>query len=218
MEQKVPENIKNIRFEDAVRSVFGVAVWEFKSEVELKAKLLPVLDEAFFKLCEAIRAKPIEHTRVNEIGNMLEPHVVAALMNSQIAAQSAKTKSGGGQATAYPDVSFEFEGKLFYLEVKSFAAKSAASKLRSFYMSPSNNPKVHQDAFHLVLGFEMQDLGATGAGRGGKALHAYIPNAFEVADLFGMLCDMKAEFNSNNVKMYEAERLLVKRRLPAIEE
>lgn len=213
MEQKVPENIKNIRFEDAVRSVFDVEVWEFKSETELREKLLPLLENAMTALCSQIRNTPIEHTRVNEIGNMLEPYVIAALRGVNIVAQDAKTKSGGGQATAYPDVSFKFEQKHFYLEVKSFAAASIDSKLRSFYMSPSNNPKVHEDAFHLVVGFEMQDIGPTGQARKDKALHAYIPNAFEIADLFGMLCDMKAEFNSNNVKMYEAERLLVQRRL-----
>lgn len=62
MEQKVPENIKNIRFEDAVRSVFGVAVWEFKSEVELKAKLLRFLMRHFLNF-----AKPSARSQLNTL-------------------------------------------------------------------------------------------------------------------------------------------------------
>lgn len=217
MTNKLPENIKGISFQDAVKSVFGVEVYEFKSQQDLKSLLVPRLDDVFSNLCKILREDPIEHTRVNEIGNMLEPFVVKALCENQITAAAATTKSGKGQSTAYPDVRFEFEGNVFYLEVKSFAADSADSKLRSFYMSPSTNPKVFENAFHLVVGFEMLDKGPTGKTRATakgteKALHAYLPSAFELADLYGMACDMKAEFNSNNFRMYEAERTLIEKR------
>ena len=35
-----------------------------------------------------------------------------------------------------------------------------------------------------------------------------MPVAFTIADLYGMECDMKAEFNSDNRRMYEPHRVL----------
>ena len=41
----------------------------------------------------------------------------------------------------------------------------------------------------------------------------YKPVAYEIVDLYGLDCDMKFEFNSDNKRLYEQRRILMKERV-----
>ena len=38
----------------------------------------------------------------------------------------------------------------------------------------------------------------------------FYPKAFKIVDLYGLDCDMKAEFNSDNKRLYQKKRMLAK--------
>ena len=88
------------------------------------------------------------------------------------------------------------------LEVKTFAKKNYGTTQRSFYFSPTDDPKVTEDAYHLAVGFEMVRQG-----------NKFTPVGFEISDLYGLLCDLKSEFNSDNRRMVDDSRILVKERV-----
>lgn len=119
-----------------------------------------------------------------------------------LVAAAPKTKDGKGKSTGYPDVRIEAKEGAIYLEVKTYAAKNHKTTQRSFYLSPSESPKVIESAFHLLVGFEIERNG-----------NLYIPVAFEIVDLYGLDCDMKAEFNSDNRRLYENHRILAQERV-----
>lgn len=152
--------------------------------------------------CKAVQKKPIERPRPNEVGNDMEPFVIAALAAQQLRAAAPKTKGGKGKSTGYPDVKIETDGLPVYLEVKSYAAANHGTTQRSFYLSPAEDPKVADDGYHLLVGFEIERNG-----------NLYTPVAFEIVDLYGLDCDMKAEFNSDNKRLYEKHRILARERI-----
>jgi hypothetical protein len=77
--------------------------------------------------------------------------------------------------------------------------------MRSFYLSPAEDPKVSRDVYHLLVGFEIE-----------RDSNLYVPVRFGLVDLYGLDCDMKAEFNSDNRRLYERSRLLAKEKLAPI--
>ena len=68
---------------------------------------------------------------------------------------------------------------------------------RSFYLSPSEDAKITQNAHHLLAGFEIENNG-----------NLYHPVGFIIADLYGLECDMKSEFNSDNKRLYSPDRII----------
>ena len=85
-----------------------------------------------------------------------------------------------------------------YLEIKTYSKNQSEAGFRSFYLSPSKDSKINKDAFHLLVSFEISQKN-----------NNYIPKSFKVVDLYGLSCDMKSEFNSNNKRLYEKNRILI---------
>jgi len=117
-------------------------------------------------------------------------------------AAAPRTKAGKGKSTGCPDVRIETGALPIYLEVKSYAAANHATTQRSFYLSPAEDPKVSDDGYHLLVGFEIERDG-----------NLYRPVAFEIVDLYGIDCDMKAGFNSDNKRICEKQRVLARQRV-----
>jgi hypothetical protein len=88
------------------------------------------------------------------------------------------------------------------LELKSYAAANHGTTQRSFYLSPAEDPKISDDGHHLLVVFDIERNG-----------NFYTPVAFEIVDLYGLDCDMKAEFNSDNKRLYEKHRILAQERV-----
>ena len=190
--------IKNIPFEIIIQALFAKNVKKFDPRVKSNGMLLKTIAKAMCEVCKRIQAKPIKRNRPNEVGNDIEAFVISALQQYKIKAGTPKTKSGKQKSTAYPDIKITKNGLPVYLEVKTYAQNSRNTSLRSFFLSPSRDPKVTEEAFHLAVGFEIAQTG-----------NNFYPVAFKIIDLYGLDCDMKAEFNSDNKRLYQKNRILI---------
>ena len=132
----------------------------------------------------------------------MEPFVIDALRNEDLMALRPKTVSGKRKSTGYPDIKIVVPRVPIYLEVKTFAKENYKTTFRSFYFSPTDDPKVTVDAHHLAVGFEIVRTG-----------NEFTPVAFEILDLYGLPCDLKSEFNSDNRRLYDKSRILHEQRV-----
>ncbi len=194
--------MKNLPFEEVVLGLYGVTVEKFDVGSENNQKILDHITRAMRDTCKMIQLNPIERSRPNEVDNDIEELVTDALCKEGLEAFRPKTKDGKGKSTGYPDIEISAADMPIYLEVKTFAADNYNTTQRSFYFSPAEEPKVTDNAHHLLVGFEMAQKG-----------DLYTPEAFEIVDLHGLDCDIKFEFNSHNKKLYEDERTLAKERV-----
>ena len=189
--------IKNIPFEVIIQALFSKNAKKFNLNTKSNRILLKNMAKAMCEVCKQIQAKPIKRNRPNEVGNDIESFVISALKKYKIKADTPKTKSGKQKSTAYPDIKIKKVGLPIYLEVKTYASNSKNTSLRSFFLSPSQDPKVIEEAFHLAVGFEIRQKNKT-----------FYPTSFKIIDLYGLDCDMKAEFNSDNKRLYQKNRIL----------
>ncbi|UWQ05140.1 hypothetical protein [Aliiroseovarius crassostreae] len=203
--------VKGIPFEVVVRALCGVSVLRFDRQDSDCCEVLEKIQQAMRWAGLEANKRPIQRPRPNEVGNDMEPFVVEGLRQVGLEAAPPKTKSGKGKSTGYPDVLIITDGIPVYLEVKTYAAENHDTTQRSFYMSPAEDSKVSVDAYHLVVGFEILDRGVNGLRDArNRELRNYCPTAFTLVDLYGMSCDMKSEFNSDNRRMYEDHRVLLR--------
>jgi len=142
-----------------------------------------------------INASGVKAARPNEVGNYLEPFVEAGLRARDFKADTPKTRDGKRRSAGYPDIEATKEGKTFYVEVKSYNPDSADTSFRSFYLSPSQDPKVCRNGYHLVFAFA--------AHKSSDGLFRVV--GCKVLDIRNLLCDVKYEFNSNNRRLYAKE-------------
>jgi len=178
--------LRDIPFYLVVESLYGRKVVPYDGFE--KDSLQAAVEEAGRR----INAAGVRAARPNEVGNYLQPFVEAALRSQRFAAGIPETRDGKRRSAGYPDIEATKAGKTFYVEVKSYNPESADSAFRSFYLSPSADPKVSRDAYHLVVAFAVEK-GSDGLFRalGCKAL-----------DSRNLLCDVKNEFNSDNKRLY----------------
>jgi hypothetical protein len=185
-------------FESAIRALYGSQVFKFNSTEPYNSALLVRIHTALTAACNAVKEKPIQRPRPNEVGNDMEGFVIHCLSAEGLKAAPPNTRSGSYKSTGYPDVRIQTDHGTIFLEVKTFASGKGSGKLRSFYLSPSDDPKVWEDGHHLLVGFEME-----------RHEDKYWPTAFEVVDLFGLECGLKAEINSDNDRLYDENRKLL---------
>ena len=205
LEQVLAQFLKPIRgipFEVVIRALCEASVVPFdRSDADNQA-FLTVLTEAVRDACRAVHATPIERPRPNEVGNDMEPFMIRALCQHGLSAAPPRTRDGKGKSTGYPDVRIDTGKRPVFLEVKTYAAATHATTQRSFYLSPADDPKIFEDGCHLLVGFEIERAG-----------NLFTPVAFEIVDLYGLECDMKSEFNSDNKRLYAGARRLARERV-----
>ncbi len=192
-------SIKGIPFGKIIHDLYGHEVIKFDLKDQNNQRILEVIKKAMQAVCCTVQEKPIERSSPQGVGNAMEPFVINALIDHGLVARSPLTQSGRGKSTGYPDVKIALDGVPIYLEVKTYAAKNHDTTQRSFYLSPSDDPKITDNAVHLLVGFEIV--------KEGDLFH---PVAFEIVDLYGLPCDWKSEFNADNKRLYEDSRTLVK--------
>lgn len=181
---------------EVIEGLYGCRVFRFGSDGR-EAELLGSMAAAFDAVMEGTQARPVESDRINEVGNRLEDPVIEQLRQRGLDADRPRTRDGRGQTAGYPDIHIRREGAPVYLEVKATAsADSGKSSLRSFFLSPSLDPKVTEDACHLLVRFSV-----TGDG----SLHRAA--GYDLMDLYGLRCTLKQEIQSNNVSLQECEVL-----------
>ena len=190
---------KNIPFNLIVPALFDTEVKKFNPKIKSNKENLEKIATAMCKLCKDIQKNPIKKNRPNEVGNAIEPFVIDALKENCLKASIPKTQTGKIKRQGYPDIKIETDAVPIYLEVKTYSKERRGKGLRSFYLSPTKNPKIIEDAFHLLVGFEMMQKNKE-----------YTPVAFEIIDLYDLDCDIKLECNSDNKRLYQEKSILSK--------
>lgn len=201
--------IKGIPFPVVIRAICGNAVEDINLDDPEDVCLIEALKDTASIVAKLVAASPIRRPRPNEVGNDLEPFVRQAANQAGLRATAPRSSTGRGQQVGYPDILIhDRAGRATYLEVKSFADGAEATTMRSFYLSPSANPKVCMDARHIVLGFGVEATAISGSRDS-----FYTAVSYKLINLFELQCDVKYEFNSDNRRMYASNLLLASGRL-----
>lgn len=197
--------VKGIPFSVIVKSLAERQVIQIDKNDPKDIALLKKLDWAIHSCAAELKSNPIKRPRPNEVGNDVEAYVMRALRKTGLKPDRPKSKAGIGKSTGYPDlILHDDSGRATYLECKIFAHGTAATTMRSFYLSPSKEFKISVDARHLLLAFGMEAMPVTGSRNS-----QYLPKSFKLVDLHDLLCDVKYEFNSDNRRLYAPSMILL---------
>lgn len=200
--RKFLEPLRGIPYPIAIRALTGCKVLEFDLSDEGNQELLERLKKAAQIAGYEAYKQGIFTSRPNEAGNQIEPFVISALKKVGLRADKPLTKSGKRKVAGYPDIEVvDKQGKIIYLDCKTYSAKTKNQSFRTFYFSPSEDPKITKDAFHLLLSFEL-----TKEKRQGKM--AFVPISWQIYTLEKLKVQVKHEFNASNKDIYKAEFLL----------
>lgn len=201
--KKFLEPMKEIPFPIAIKALTGFQVLTFDPSLEPNKKLLDLLSKAAVLSGGNTFRVGIITNRPNEAGNQIELFVVEALKKVGLKAGKPASKSGKMKAAGYPDIQIEDEsGRTIYLDCKTYSAKTKDQSFRTFYFSPSEDPKITKDAFHLLMSFEL----VLDQRRGRLA---FVPISWHIYTLDKLLIQVKHEFNASNRELYTKEALLV---------
>lgn len=194
--------LRDIPFSVVIKSLTGCEVLPFDAQDEGNAAFLQKLERAAHSAGVEAHRRGIRTNRPNEAGNRIEPYVLEALSDQGLPAERPRAKSGKRKAAGYPDLELKDpSGKVAYLDCKTYAAKSRGQTFRTFYLSPSDDPKITTDAFHLLLSFELEEM--TDAGQ-----RVFVPVSWHLYTLHRLRLQLKYEFNANNRELYIPEALL----------
>lgn len=141
---------------------------------------------------------PISTTRLNELGNAIEEPILDACVRAGLSATWPRRANGTAARTGYPDIAIDIDGaRPSYLEAKVIGAGSEGSSFRSFYLSPSDNPKVCKDARHILVAFthDRRQNAANG-------LERYALTSYKIVDLAKVFGKIKFEYQASNRDMY----------------
>lgn len=185
--------IRSVPLSVVVESLTGHKVLPFDAENPSHAEVLKRLNRAAAAVVAKIKSEGgINSKRVNEVGNTVEKYVRDALDAEGLpSAVPTGAKSGRARGVGYPDITFTFNDERFYMECKTYSAATAGTTMRTFYLSPSDDPKIACDAVHLLIAFETARAGDT-----------YQLVHYKLISIEQLALDVKYEFNSNNRRMY----------------
>lgn len=204
---KFLEPMKGIPFSVAIKALTGCDVLAFDPSLNENKKLLEQLSKAAQFAGKKAYQKGIFTDRPNEAGNRIEPFVVKALRSVGLKADKPVSKSGKKKVAGYPDIQIEDQnGRIVYLDCKTYNTKTKDQSFRTFYFSPSEDPKITRDAFHLLMSFELET-----EEREGKTV--FVPISWQIYTLDKLLVQIKHEFNASNKDLYKEEALLAQGRI-----
>ena len=173
---------KNIDFPVVVEAFYNKKIIEISKSNDDIA-LVSSLHNALNSCVQAVKQNPIQSKRPNEVGNYIEQPVIDAINATQgLSASKPSNLRGNKQSTGYPDILvMDHKGRPTYLEVKTYNINNVGTTQRSFYLSPSDDPKVIHDARHLTVGFEIQQISSG----------VFVPQSYKLIDLYDLPCDIK---------------------------
>jgi hypothetical protein len=146
---------KKVLFKEVILATTQHRILDFDTNNAAHRELFRKISTAANTAATNARAAGLFSARANEAGNHMESFVKAALKAAGLSARTPVTTEGDAQTTGYPDV--EILGEVpCYLELKTYNAATANTTQRSFYYSPSENPKVTRDALHLLLAYQLE--------------------------------------------------------------
>ncbi len=195
--------LKGISLDVVIEGLSGYKIIPFDSNDEKDTKLLSALKTVAINAGKNINLNGICRNRPNEVGNDIEQFVKDALNQHNMPATTPLTIRGQHKSTGYPDIEFvDMFGRINYLECKTFNIDNIGTSQRSFYLSPSENFKITNDAHHFVLSFEIYVSDKDGF------KNVYRCKSWKLISLEKLVCDVKYEFNSDNKRLYAPELIL----------
>jgi len=192
--------LRKIPFPIAIKALTGFKVLTFKPEEN--RKLLNLLCRASQLAGEKAFQYGIFTNRPNEAGNRIEPFVMEALKEVGLDANKPLSKSGKRKIAGYPDIEVKYKNnQTIYIDCKTYNTRTKNQTFRTFYFSPSQDPKITKDAFHILISFELEI-----SKRNGK--RAFVPISWQIYTLDKLKVQVKHEFNASNKELYKKENLL----------
>lgn len=173
-------------------------------DCEEDRSLITQIEVARRDLIARSEQSPIETTRLNELGNAVEEPMLDACVRAGLQASWPRRANGTAARTGYPDIAIDVDGaRPTYLEAKVIGAGSEGSSFRSFYLSPSDNPKVCRDARHILVAFthDRRENAADGTER-------YALTSFKIVDLSKVFGKIKFEYQASNKDMYVGDSVI----------
>lgn len=197
--RKVP---KKISVGIAIEAITGCKVIPVSAD---DRGLIDLLVDAAKLLIDRSKTTPIKTGRINELGNNIEEPLLKACLDVGIHAEWPLRKDGTGGRAGYPDLALSHDDRHSYLEAKVIAAGSEGTTLRSFYLSPSDNPKVCRDARHILIAFVHHRREDAHDGQ-----QQYELRQFKIVDLARVRGQIKFEYQSNNKSMYLMDAVIAR--------
>ncbi len=195
--------IKGIPFNLIIESISGNKVIEFDDSNKDHKVLLSKLIRVAKMTCNSVNKAGIQRPRPNEVGNDIEQYVIESLEQYKVDAKKPETKSGKTQSTGYPDIEITLsQNQKHYIECKTYSDKTQETTMRSFYLSPSEDPKITHDAIHFIMSFEVYVDSQVGND------NIYKTRGWKILDAYHLECDVKYEFNSDNARLYKSSMVL----------
>jgi len=186
--------LKNIPFSLVLESLSDYKIIPFNENDKNDVEILKTLKKVAVEAGNEINKSGIISKRPNEVGNKIEEFVKNALNKFDFNAEIPANKNGQKQSVGYPDILFyDSQGKVNYLECKTYNEETENSTMRSFYVSPSENPKITCDAHHFLISFEMYK----------EKESIFKVKNYKIISLENLLVNVKYEFNANNVELYK---------------
>lgn len=190
--------LTNIPFKLVIEAITGKKILPFDQDNSKHITVLNVLERAAKNAGTEANNKGLIKNRVNEVSKLMEDYVIKALNNLNVRAQIPETKRGKKKTAGYPDILFWYEDVPYYLECKIYEGENKNSSQRSFYFSPSKEPKVIFDTLHFLMSFEVF--------KDSKGSNLYKCKNFKILSLESLLVDVKFEFNSDNARLYTGSK------------
>jgi len=189
------EPMKHIPFSKVISGLSnGCKIIPFDSTNKDDISVLDILKSVAILAGHLINESGIISKRPNEVGNKIEGYVKRAFEEMGYKAEIPSTEGNIKRSSGYPDLLFyDTKGGVHYLECKTYNTDTASQKMRTFFVSPSEKPKIIYDAHHFLLSFEMFKVAET----------VYKTRNYKIVSLEDLLVDLKYEFNANNVALYK---------------
>jgi uncharacterized protein (UPF0128 family) len=195
--------IRGIPLNLVIESVSGSKIIPYDKKDKHDRKVLENLSNMAKIAGNDINSEGIIRTRANEVGNDIEAFVKKALEKIGYKCEIPSAKSGKRKLMGYPDIQFTDEfGRTNYLECKTFNIENISTTQRSFYLSPSEDFKITQDAHHFVISFEIITNGIQ------ENKNIYKCQSWKILSIENLDVDVKYEFNSDNKRLYAKELIL----------
>lgn len=195
--------LKNIPLNLVIECLSGCRIIPFNKKKKEDLKVLGDLKKVAKIAGRVINKEGIQSRRANEVGNNIEQYVKDAINSIGYKADIPIATNGIHKAVGYPDIEFTTkQGKVYYLECKTYNQENIYSTLRSFYISPSDNFKITKPAQHFVITFEVYVAGKK------RDVNIYRLKGWKILSIENLLVDVKYEFNSDNLRLYSEEHIL----------
>ncbi len=195
--------LNELPLEFVIEKLSGKKVIPFDKNNKMDIEVLEVLKNTAGRVLEKVNTKGILRPRANEVGNDIEPFVKEALKYFGYKADTPKTANGKKKSSGYPDIEFiDKFNRINYLECKTYNIKNINTTQRSFFISPSNEFKITQNAHHFGISFEVY------VEKSIRNKHLYKIKSWKILDLSKLKLDIKYEFNSDNKRMYNKDMII----------